>query len=92
MAGLALADFPDDVGRLVLRLVVRPRLHLREQPERHELNAGEDQQDAEEQNRPIGDSLQRRQADVDEPREDQRRRASPMSRPHSPKICTGRVR
>ena len=43
----ALANFADDVGRLVLRLVIGPRLQLGEQAEREQLHAGEHQQDAE---------------------------------------------
>ncbi len=53
---LGLADFLDHVGRLVLRLVVRARLHFGEQAERHELHAGEDQQDPEQQERPVARS------------------------------------
>ena len=52
-----LSNLPDDVGRLVLRLVVRARLQFREQSQRDELHAGEDQQDAEQQQRPVGDRL-----------------------------------
>ena len=52
-----LEHLADDVGRLVLRLVVGARLQLGEQAERHELHAGEDQQDAEQQQRPVADGL-----------------------------------
>ena len=47
----------DDVNRLVLRFVIRARLHLRQQAERHELHAGKDQQDAEQQQRAVRDAL-----------------------------------
>ena len=56
---IALPDLSDDVGRLVLRLVIRARQHLGEQAEAHELHAGENQQDAEQQQRPVADPLRR---------------------------------
>jgi hypothetical protein len=49
----ALADVLDDVDRLVLRLVVRARLHLGEQAEHEELHAQSRAGRAGEQQRPI---------------------------------------
>src|SRR3954453_18236077 len=51
------ADFADDVDRLVLRFVIRPSLHFREQAGRDELPSGKNQQDAEEEKRPVPDRL-----------------------------------
>src|SRR5262245_39372165 len=47
----ALADFADDVGRLVLRLVIRADQQFGHQTERQELNACEHEQNAEHQQR-----------------------------------------
>ena len=44
-------DLPYRVGRLVLRFVVGARLHLGEQPDGHQLDAGEHQHDPEQQQR-----------------------------------------
>ena len=57
----AFQDLAHDVGRLVLRLVIRPGLHLREQADRHELQAAEDQQHAEQQQRAIADAVAQEQ-------------------------------
>ena len=47
--GRRLTDFADYIYRLVLRFVIGPRLHLGKEAERHQLEAGGDQQNAEEQ-------------------------------------------
>src|SRR6476660_8208034 len=48
-----LKDLLDRIDRFVLRLVIGARLQLGEQPERHQLKAGQDQQDAQQQQRPV---------------------------------------
>ena len=48
-----LQDVADDVDRLVLGLVIRARLQLGQQTQRDQLHAGEDQQDAEQQQRTV---------------------------------------
>src|SRR6185436_4927650 len=53
----ALADFADDVGRLVLRLVIGAHQQFGHQSQRQELNAGEHEQDAKHQQRTVGDRL-----------------------------------
>ena len=50
-----------------MRFVVRARLELRQQTERHQLQTGEDQQDAEQQQRAVGNRLLARQPHVGEP-------------------------
>jgi hypothetical protein len=52
-----LEHIANDIDRFSLGLVIRPRLHLGKQAERDQLDAGEDQQDAEQQQRPIPDPL-----------------------------------
>src|SRR5580765_4906280 len=55
--GWCLENFANDVGRLVLRFVIRARLKLRQQTERHELETRLNEQDAEEQQGPIANRL-----------------------------------
>src|SRR5262245_27005722 len=47
----ALANLANDIGRLVLRFVVRPRLQFGKEAERDQLNAREHQQDGKQQER-----------------------------------------
>src|SRR5262245_53726493 len=49
----AFADLSDDVGRLVLRLVVGARHQLGKQAERDKLHAGGDQQNGKGEQRPV---------------------------------------
>jgi hypothetical protein len=53
----AFPNLPDHIRLLVLRLVIRPRLHLGEQPERDQLHARNNQQESEQQQRPVADRL-----------------------------------
>src|SRR4051812_12275445 len=53
----ALENVADDVGGLVLRFVIRPRLKLRKQSDGDQLKPGQDQQPAKKQERPIRDRL-----------------------------------
>src|SRR4051812_25841394 len=57
-------DLTDRVDRLVLRLVIRPRHQFRQQPQREHLYGDEDEQDAEQEQRPAGDRLLPRQSHV----------------------------
>ena len=75
-----LAHFSDHVNGLVLRLVVGARHDLREQSHRDELHAGENQQHAEQQQRPVGDRLVAEQPLVGQIRGDQRTREVPSAR------------
>ena len=55
MPGWALAELANDVGGLVTQLVMRSHLQLREQTEREELDTAHHEQNAKEQERPVGD-------------------------------------
>ena len=50
-------DLADHVNRLLLRLVVGARLHLGQQAERDQLHTGENQENREQQQRPVGNRL-----------------------------------
>ena len=51
VTGSTLEHLAHHVDRLSLRLVVRARLELREQPQGHQLHAGKHHQDAQQQHR-----------------------------------------
>ena len=55
-------NLSNHVGRLVLGLVIGAGLELGEQPHGHELEAAEDQEDAKEERRPVGNRLRADQA------------------------------
>src|SRR5262249_17900686 len=71
-AGRRLQDFAHDVNRLVLRFVIRPRLELREQAERDEMQTGQEQQNPEQEQRTVADGLMPHDLHVGQPDDDER--------------------
>src|SRR4029079_16232511 len=54
---IGLYDLAHPVDGLRLRLVIRAHEHLPEEPDRHELDADDHHEDAEQDDRPIGERL-----------------------------------